>query len=677
MGDDVILSVNVDDSSTDNDQYPMTYQWRKNGKAIDGETDWQLEIDGGSVVTNDAGSYTVVLNNASFAGCTVTSTVATVTVLIPATITSDITPLYQKVGTNKTATFTVKAIGTSPLHYLWMSNDVPIAGAPDTNVYKFMATNANQSGNYSVMVSNNLYFTVNDDSDPHDPIEEYDDTSSEAFLQVVAETIKPTLSISNPSEGTRWSNSVVTVNGTASDNAQVAGVYWYQPNVLVTNSTSTTNGWTNWWASFSPVPGTNIFSAFAIDTSGNQSTNAILQIFYVPSAFLTVQINGQGSISPNYNGALLAISNTYSMTATGTNGFAFTNWTGSFTTNSSTLTFQMQSNLSFTANFADVQKPTIAITNPAANATLSNAVAVISGWAQDNGTVTQVLYQVNGGAWTNAIGTTNWQGSVQLNPGTNVVSAYSVDAAGNTSSITNRNFIYILSAQLSLQITGKGTLSPNYSNAWLQIGKNYSITSAPSAGFMFTNWTGSQTTNNRVLTFQMQSNLSFTANFVDTNPPTIAITNPAANARFTNTAIVTVRGRASDNVSVTQVLYQVNSGTWANALSTNGWTNWTATITPAAGTNTVAAYALDSSGNQSTNAKLSILNVVTNPLLLQITGKGNPQSQLQQYLATDRQLLQHHFDPGCGFCVHQLDGQSDHHQPGVEVPDAVQPEFHR
>ena len=63
-------------------------------------------------------------------------------------------------------------------------------------------------------------------------------------------------------------------------------------------------------------------------------------------------------------------------------------------------------------------------------------------------------------------------------------------------------------------------MSPNYSNAVLEIGKSYTTTVTPGKGFVFSNWVGSVlgnvviVSNTPKLTFTMQSNLVLQANII-------------------------------------------------------------------------------------------------------------------------------------------------------------------
>ena len=183
---------------------------------------------------------------------------------------------------------------------------------------------------------------------------------------------------------------------------------------------------------------------------------------------------------------------------------------------------------------------------------------------------------------------------------------------------------------LIVQMTGRGTISPNYSNALLQIGTTYTMTAAAvtNSGFRFTNWTGGTSlplavlTNGATLKFTMVSNLVLQANFVDTNRPTLTIAAPTAGQHMTN-ALAFVTGTAADNWKVTGVWCQLNSNAWTLATSTNGWTNWTTLFKLTAGTNPIRAYAADLGGNFSLTNSVSVLSSNAFKLLLNLTN-GQP-----------------------------------------------------
>ena len=216
----------------------------------------------------------------------------------------------------------------------------------------------------------------------------------------------------------------------------------------------------------------------------------------------------------------------------------------------------------------------------------------------------QVFYQNYPGDWVSAVVTgTNWSGSVAALAGTNILYVYALDSVGRASGVTNVAFDYVVSGVLGVQTTGKGALSPNYSNAVLEIGKGYLLTAKPGKGYAFTNWTGQVNgeevlnTNKAALRFVMQSNLVLTATFVDVQKPVLKITAPKTKQRWSN-EVFTVMGTVTDNGPVAGVIYKLNAGDWAtDAQPVNGWSNWTATVTLVPGTNTLRAYAVDAAGN--------------------------------------------------------------------------------
>lgn len=270
----------------------------------------------------------------------------------------------------------------------------------------------------------------------------------------------------------------------------------------------------------------------------------------------------------------------------------------------------------------DTTPPTVTITSPTAGQRWSNSVFTVMGKASDDVQVAQVYYQIFGEGWnlaTTSNGWTNWSGSITLTtPGTNIVQAYSVDTSGNSSSITNRSIVYVVTALATVQTNGNGTISPNYNGQQLEIGKNYSMTATAAAGFAFVNWTGSVNTNGATVSFTMQDNLVLTANFIDVTKPTLTITAPITSQHMTN-ALATVVGTASDNWKVGGVWYQLNGNAWSLANTANGFTNWTQMVTLSIGTNILKAYALDWGGNFSTTNTLSIVSSNTFKLQLVFT----------------------------------------------------------
>ena len=421
----------------------------------------------------------------------------------PPTITS--APRDQIGTSGSNLTFKVVAAGSPPLCYQWSVNGVSITGATSSSLVLSNLQPTIDPTNYSVAVQNIAG----------------SNSASANLVRVIPEAVPPTVTITAPKSGQLWSNAVFCVTGTAKDNVQVSNVLCQLNN----GGWEIAIGTSNWTNCVVLTPGTNLFRVYAVDRSGNVSPTNSVKLVYVLSAPLVVQTSGLGTVTPNYNGALLQISNTYKMTAKAGQGFAFTNWTGSLTTNSTVLTFVMASNLTFRANFLDVTKPTLTIASPTANQRWSNAVFTVKGTAKDNMQVSRVWCLTNGvwglAAMTN--GSANWSVDVSLAPRTNFVQAYAEDAAGNRSATNSVKLIYVVSDRLKLITTGKGTVSPNYSNAVIEIGTTNTLTATAGAGYVFSNWMGSVlgtlvlSNNTPKLTFVMRSNLVLQANIIS-NP---------------------------------------------------------------------------------------------------------------------------------------------------------------
>jgi hypothetical protein len=336
------------------------------------------------------------------------------------------------------------------------------------------------------------------------------------------DTTPPKVAIKSPVNGMDVTNSVVLAEGTASDNVAVAAVFYQLENANGSNAWQLATGANSWSAAVTNlIPGPNTVRVEAYDTSSNVSKVVSCLVNYIVPTPLTLAKNGEGNVSGAINGQLLHLGYPYTLTAMAAAGFHFTNWTGDISTNVATLHFIMTSNFSITANFVDVEKPTLRITAPLTRERWSNSVFNVTGEAKDNVGVAAVWYQLNTQGWSNNVKTgnafTNWNVNVTLPPGTNTIRAYAMDAAGNISITNSVSFIYVLSTTLTLQTTGLGTLKPNYTNALLALSNNYTMTATAGKGYVFSNWvsgTGALLTNGPELKFTMASNLNFTANFV-------------------------------------------------------------------------------------------------------------------------------------------------------------------
>ncbi len=275
---------------------------------------------------------------------------------------------------------------------------------------------------------------------------------------------------------------------------------------------------------------------------------------------------------------------------------------------------------------SETVKLKLSITTPKSHEKWSTSAAfIVSGKASDNAGVSHVYYSLNGTGWSGAStanGWTNWTANVTLTPGTNTLQAYATDSSGNLSATDTVSFMYVLKTVLTVQTTIGGKISPNYNGKLLQIGENYSMTAKPEKGFVFTNWTGSITTNAAKMEFTMASNLTFTANFVDIAPPTLSIESPKSK-QGVKSSVFTLTGKAKDNAAVSAVYYSLNGSHWASASTADGWAKWMANVTlTKLGTNTIQAYAVDTSGNLSATDSVSFIYVMTAPLTVLINGSG-------------------------------------------------------
>ncbi len=147
VGSSLSLPVSPDGGFSVTGTQPFTYQWRKGGTALAGQTTSALTLN--NVKTTDAGNYSVVLANAAGKATSAPIALTVTTIVAPHIVTN---PVSQEVIIGDPVTFTVVAKG-SPLNYQWRYNGLPIVGAT-TSSFTLNSAQLVDSGDYSVSITN-------------------------------------------------------------------------------------------------------------------------------------------------------------------------------------------------------------------------------------------------------------------------------------------------------------------------------------------------------------------------------------------------------------------------------------------------------------------------------------------------------------------------------------------
>ena len=131
----------------------LSYQWQKGTTAVTGATSASYTTPA-TKLTDSGSKFSVVVGNS--AG-NVTSNAATLTV-DSAPVAPSITqqPSNQTVTVGQTATFSVKATGTTPLTYQWQKGTTPISGATSATYTTPATTSADNGSQFKVVVSNSV-----------------------------------------------------------------------------------------------------------------------------------------------------------------------------------------------------------------------------------------------------------------------------------------------------------------------------------------------------------------------------------------------------------------------------------------------------------------------------------------------------------------------------------------
>lgn len=137
-------------SVTATDANSITYQWKKNGVDLVGETKSTYVLKSANLADNGA----LITVAVSGAGGTIVSAAATITVISRAPKIST-NPTPQSVVAGQSATFTVSVTGLAPFSYQWLKNGQVISGASSSS-FSTPITFSDNSQQFSVVVTNSI-----------------------------------------------------------------------------------------------------------------------------------------------------------------------------------------------------------------------------------------------------------------------------------------------------------------------------------------------------------------------------------------------------------------------------------------------------------------------------------------------------------------------------------------
>ena len=309
---------------------PLTYFWFKGATVMTNGPNPVLTIS--SAQPTDAGTYSVIVSNSVGTTTSSNATLTVNTVTSAPSITSQ--PGNQSVVIGQTATFNVTATGTTPLSYLWRKGTVVVTNSSAAS-FSIVNAQTTDAGTYSVIVSNSLGTA----------------TSSNATLAVNAAVVAPAIT-APPTNQLVFQGQNAFLSVVASGTGPLS-YQWRRNSAKLVESTHLSGTQSNLLTINSAATNDSGRYSVVITNSAGSVTSqvATLTVTNPTTWTMTVQIVGNGTVSPNYNGQVLTIGSNYTMTATAGNGSAFSKWTGSIYSTVPALTFVMQRALALQANF--------------------------------------------------------------------------------------------------------------------------------------------------------------------------------------------------------------------------------------------------------------------------------------------------------------------------------------
>ena len=480
---------------------------------------------------------------------------------------------------------------------------------------------------------------------------------SSSTIQIVvsnSDNISPTVSLTAPTNNATVSGSI-TISANANDNIGVVGVQFYlDGNAL--GSEDTTNPYSMSWNTATVANGTHTLMAKARDAAGNIGSSSTIQVIVSngdttsPTVSITAPANnatvaGTITVSANANdnvgvvgvqfyldGSALGSEDTTNPYSISWNTAAVSNGTHTLMAKARDAAGNIgtSSTISITVNNGDTISPTVSLTAPANNATVSGTITV-SANASDNVGVVGVQFYLDGNALgsedTSSPYSISWNTTTASN-GTHTLVAKARDAAGNlgtssTFTVTVSNDITSPTVSISAPannatVSGTITVSANASDNVGVVGVQFyldgnALGSEDTTSPYSVSWNTATVTNGTHTLYakarDAAGNLGTSSTITvtvsnDSIAPTVSVTAPANNATVSGT--ITVSANASDNVGVVGVQFYLDGNTLGAEDTSSPYSLSWNTTTVSDGTHTIVAKARDAAGNIGTSSTITV-----------------------------------------------------------------------
>jgi len=483
--------------------------------------------------------------------------------------------------------------------------------------------------------------------------------ATDSSTVTVVDTIPPSITITQPVNGSKFNTTSITVKGTVSDTTlttvQILVDSASQGNATLNNAV--------WTKALTIAEGSHTITAEAKGAANNTASTHVSIVIDTTAPTLSItspannavlntsniHIAGAASDANGIVSVHISIDNSAFTLASGTTSWSFNATLPDGTHTITAKATDMASNTNKASVTITVSTPSgITITSPSNGVELNSRNVTITGKVNSPLNVLSVKVAIDGTMpLPVSVNATSgiWKfGPITLVEGAHTVKAILTNLVNNTATATSSFIIDTTPPSVSIRspannatlnttiVKVNGTASDANGIASVVVSVDNGAASAASFDASTGKWTLQITLTNGTHTINaaatdMAGNKAMVSisvkvltSIVDTIAPSIEITSindTALNGADTGRFNVTIAGTASDNVGLASVQVKIDDGVFTNAVGT---TSWSFNTILSSGNHTVTARATDNAGN---------MNSVTKQFTLQVAPSNQPPTSTQ------------------------------------------------